>query len=98
MTQNPTVVQGLSFDPNDLWRYLFQAQQPTGMPEGRDIDISSLPAELRQIIDQRRSDFSEGDQDKIDTENEFRKLMEGVLGLDRNNPNLPGMDALQNLS
>ena len=97
------MVQGLTNSPLDLWKIFLQnGQLPAeqGMPVGdRSIDISSLPSELKQIIEARRSDFSEGDQDKIDTENEYRKLVEAAIGEDPDAlPNAPGMEALQNLS
>jgi hypothetical protein len=96
------VVQGLTSDTNDIWRYFLQnGQLPAeqGMPIAGDIDISSLPTELKRIVESRKSQFDEGDPDRIDTENEYRALMEEVLGQEKkDNPNAPGMDALKNLS
>src|SRR5687768_16586020 len=96
------VVQGLGLDPNDLWKYLFQnGQMPNqqGFPVGdsREIDISSLPKELRDIINKSPTEFDEGAEDKIDTESEYRKLLEQMLANGQQIPGVNGSD-LQNLS
>jgi hypothetical protein len=93
---------GVGSEPNDLWYYFLRnGQLPQGASQGlgQDVDINSLPPELQQIVRQRQGEFSEGDPNKIDTENEARKLMEYVLGQTRQQvPNAPGNDALGGLS
>src|SRR5688500_13251170 len=90
-------LRGLTRDNNDLWTQLLQGGQP--FPLGEQMDISSLPPELKRIVEARRSEFNEGDPDKIDTENETRKLLEQAIGQDPQAlPNAPGMEALQGLS
>jgi hypothetical protein len=98
-------LNGLSSNPTDLWYYFLRNGQLPGADERQPgdkvdaIDISSLPPELRQIIESQKSQFSEGDPDRIDTENEARKLMEAVLAQEgRTLPNAPGAEALGNLS
>jgi hypothetical protein len=92
----------VSTQPNDLWYYFLRnGQLPQGAGQGiaQDVDISKLPPELQQIVRSRQSEFSEGDPDKIDTENEARKLLEHILGQESQGvPNAPGMEALRNLS
>ena len=74
-----------------------QAGQPGAAHQS--VDISSLPAELQKVVKARQSEFNEGDPDKIDTENETRKLLEEVIGQDPQAlPNGQGADALKNLS
>jgi hypothetical protein len=92
----------VSQQPDDLWYYFLRnGQLPQGAGQGiaQDVDINSLPPELQQIVKSRQGEFNEGDPNKIDTENEARKLMEHILGQEgRGIPNAPGMEALKNLS
>jgi hypothetical protein len=80
-------LRGLPTDPTELWKYL------------QSTNISDLPPELQQVVEAKKSEFTEGDRDKIDTEGEFRRLMQQIVGQDGESlPNNPGVEAINGMT